>query len=796
MQKFQDYLSYATVLEVHIGDPTQFTEDERYILLNKLYEVLCSNDELVYNLAWNLPELLLGYFNSDFDFNHGRLMYTTFAKPLLSIFALIAEKGNSKELLLKSLETLSQLTVQQNYSDFYAKGRKSQKKNTEDLEDTEGEEEESDIDEDEDLSEAEIDRKKAIAERYFDLKFVTLFELISNSLQKIQTSYPSRFLSTTTTTLLAFFASNLNDLSLHGVAFITRRLYLFARDYNPLPPSEGKPPVSEIDIQLQQKLLQSYLTFLLEMTFNMTSVSWSKRLYVELKQNVALETNPVKRARYYTLQNHSATFDDLMSRICQLALSFDMDVNPLFDDLVEEYVAKYDKQANGAKSATTAEYDENESETSTVQADSVPFDFQSSKTPETIHFSKEGVFLFVTQTRFSDRRNPSSPGFKKLEDLIKVTHGFLTDETSVGQGVRDALIFWALWSLRNIKTEEQLLEQVSNNEMLIEYMQLLSVMAQGSSERDFSQLCFGVISRLLSLSPHTLRFGYLIDTISSCPYEGVREISIKQLKDLLVPKKLSVKPAARVANAAATNPENLKATQSVKYDVQNSEKTGNKIVDALSDSINCISLSKTSDSDSGITTKDSNPEGFFNSTSSNVSGDPAKPALTEKEEEEIEMLIENALESAISSIAAQTKKLNAPKKEKKDLEVNDTEPTSSNNESDPMAVLRGLMQKFSQINEQFDLEDDTEPIEFGIISSWANFLVGVPLSLDLVKRLNSQYDDLVSRIIKFCEAKEALNEDNKNDIGSAGTWDDATGLKTQAELLNHILSSLKAKYQL
>lgn len=60
--QLQDYISYSTVLSIHMGNPTGYSEKDRAILLNTLLSVFENDDELIYNVGWDLPDLLIEYF--------------------------------------------------------------------------------------------------------------------------------------------------------------------------------------------------------------------------------------------------------------------------------------------------------------------------------------------------------------------------------------------------------------------------------------------------------------------------------------------------------------------------------------------------------------------------------------------------------------------------------------------------------------------------------------------------------------------------------------------------------------
>lgn len=690
-----------------------------------MLKALQADDELVYNIAWDLPDLLLGYFLSDFDFD-GKLGDTSFARPLLSIFSTIVKKGNPKELNLKALETLSNLTIEGNYNAVFHKGTRDDAEN----------------DEDENVSYIELDTlnlpaddvylRKQIAERYLDLKFVSLFELATKSLFRVETLYPSRFLAPTTSGLLAFLANNLPQISFHGLIFVVRRLYMFPRDFEEIKAPPGK-EVSESEIKLQVKLLQSFITFLVYLFFSQSLVKWSHRLYIELRRGVAVEPDQLKRERFYLLHGYTEQMEDLSYRLGQLAYSFDLEVEELFADLVKEYVEKYDKRAGIQHDAD----DDNASETSTIQPDALPFDFQGAKVADNVHLSKEGIFLLGTQSRFINRKRPDIPEFSTLSALIKVTREIaLGNENLPGAGVKDALCFWALWMLRNIKNSEQLYEQVPNEGMLIEYLQVLTMLAsQFDVDEQTGQIIYSIVTRILALATHELRYKYLVDTIESCPFPGASEVAIKMLKDFLVPPK----------NAKAKTAEETKTETEAeaKTETESKHDADADAVDAVGDGISRLDISKASSTSAG-------PEKF----NMDVAVVPEAPSslstkLTAVEEEQISSIISQVVNSASSSVASQLKALN---QEESDGEGTEDEGING------LAGSRG--------------------IDFGLLAAWANFLTASPLSAEGMKKQVGDFKKLVLEL-KQLYANETEESDPQ-------------GLRRQTEMLDFLVQSFKA----
>jgi hypothetical protein len=224
-----DYLTYLTILESHLSPEILPT------LNNILHDV-----ELTQNIGWDLVHLLL-------PMPGGEQCLTT-----------IARLGNPREVVLKITEALQILdldTVEEGTNDDTTKG------------------EPTDVD-----------------------KFCVLINLLSILHPRIKTKYPSRFLSTSLMAILSTFRPT-NQATLAVISFVHT---ISGKKRPPLPgrksslkiptappngaqsePSAPDPEAQEEDpneAAIQQKLLQSFVTHVLEDYVNSNSLEWATRL--------------------------------------------------------------------------------------------------------------------------------------------------------------------------------------------------------------------------------------------------------------------------------------------------------------------------------------------------------------------------------------------------------------------------------------------------------------------------------------------------------------------------------------
>ena len=226
-----DYLTYLTILESHISPE----------LLPTLNEIL-QDAELTQNIGWDLIHLLLPLPGSE------------------TCLTTIARLGNPREVVLKVTEALQLLELA-----------------------TEDQEEKPEGETAEGSESTSVDR------------FCTLIGLLSILHSRIKTKYPSRFLSSSLMAILSAFRPS-NQATLAVISFVHT---ISGKKRPPLPgrksslkvpaiatesqagTSAPDPEAQEEDPKeaaIQARLLQSFVTHILEEYVNANSLEWAARL--------------------------------------------------------------------------------------------------------------------------------------------------------------------------------------------------------------------------------------------------------------------------------------------------------------------------------------------------------------------------------------------------------------------------------------------------------------------------------------------------------------------------------------
>jgi hypothetical protein len=233
-----DYLTYLTILESHLSPE----------ILPTLNEIL-QDAELTQNIGWDLIHVLLPMPGAD------------------QCLSTIARLGNPREVVLKITEALQLLELEE--------------------EEEEGFEVEVEV-------EVEVEKPSDAEPTTVD-RFCTLISLLSIIHPRIKTKYPSRFLSTSLVSILSTFQPS-NKATLAVISFVHT---VSGKKRPPLPgrksslkipttttvtesdPSAPDPEAQEEDpheAAIQAKLLQSFVTHVLEDYANAHPLEWAARL--------------------------------------------------------------------------------------------------------------------------------------------------------------------------------------------------------------------------------------------------------------------------------------------------------------------------------------------------------------------------------------------------------------------------------------------------------------------------------------------------------------------------------------
>lgn len=481
-------------MDIHLSDPSKYTDDEKLSIIESLSKILSENDDLIVEIGWDLPELLLRFFDLDWDFQ-GSLGSCPNISANMEIFDLLAKRGNAKELFLKSIELLNEL----NYPALASDERKD--------------------------------------ESLVDIKFHVLIELLSASLKRINTIYPSKFLAMALSALLKSFVSYVQYTT--SVRFILRRLYSFIRDYIPPVKPDGymeqhgltqeeAQKLEDDENYLQRTLLRSFSTNLFGLSFKEVSADLSVELFASLKSihtgKIPQFFNKGKEMEAEDGDYVIASSAGLFGRVVTLMMSQDFDFNEEFERIKKESVDLF-------ASIETEKYDDDvlQKVLQIALTDKISqlYNHENEKIPQ-----NEAGLLAATTAYVKQEGRTLPITFKQAIALaLRFLSPGILSESFRNQGLIDVIIFWSWISM--IKTKISDLKEIPKYQLML-FMQILLFHASISSKPDIRFVIITLLTRVLTMVQESIAYEFIIQTLTTAPFENAKAAMVLILKDLTI----------------------------------------------------------------------------------------------------------------------------------------------------------------------------------------------------------------------------------------------------------------------
>jgi hypothetical protein len=162
--------------------------------------------------------------------------------------------------------------------------------------------------------------------------------------------------------------------------------------------------------------------------------------------------------------------------------------------------------------------------------------------------SNDGIILLATEIKFETRESSQEVPFAQIVKLA--TKYLQRDDGSLAPlGVQDALCFWSLWSTREI-TESEV--QAIDKEEFSTYVRLMFMISAVARDKDTRFVAYSLVAKLLGMQKPAVAFDFIEDTLENCPFQNVKEASVRILKSLCLTS--PPKPASNAKEYAMTIP--------------------------------------------------------------------------------------------------------------------------------------------------------------------------------------------------------------------------------------------------
>lgn len=485
-----DYLSYSTLLDVQLSEPDNYTIDEKEQLLEQLLKTLAQDSELVYEIGWDLPSLILPFVETDDPFD-GPIRNIPCVYKVIKLFEILALHGNAKELFLKANELLAVIKLEIRDGNWEA------------------------------------------PTKIYEVKFYCLFELIVSCLRQIHTLYPSRFLSMVVSTLISNFHSS-PPITMENFQFLLKRIYDFARNYNrpPLPDNINEDQatldkITEDENYLQRKLLSAFITEGLNLLLKHENLGFSAYYFRSLQD---ILSPGIKYTSTHDLKH------PIFDRVYQLTESFDMDLRKVWVDTQKstDLLVQFPKESESNDVYRVQLFESLVKDFQKNFAISI-VDMDANQLSDSLHGS---ITLFTYQIGTSDNYDLVDISFTQaLSFGLRILVPGLVHSNFTRRGLQDLAVFWMWVAIEKLKGSNKTLELETAAippVVLSTYLQcLMFILVSSFTQSYFRFVTLTLITRLLSSSPEATAYNLIINSLQECPYENVKAALVQILKTLL-----------------------------------------------------------------------------------------------------------------------------------------------------------------------------------------------------------------------------------------------------------------------
>ncbi|RDW88455.1 hypothetical protein BP6252_00487 [Coleophoma cylindrospora] len=465
-----DYLTYLTILESHLTPA----------ILPTLNDIL-QDAELTQNIGWDLIHLLLPLSGSE------------------KCLGTIARLGNPREVVLKITEALTLLELDEDEHDLGGPGGN-------DSGDKDGSNQTEPTNTD---------------------KFCVLVDLLSIVHPRIKTRYPSRFLSTSlmsilssyrpspqATTAVVSFTHTISGKKRPSLPGRKSSITIPTADssFDPKAPDPEAQDEDPAEQAIQEKLVQSFVSHILEEYVNANPLEWSARLqevFEPKKVVVARKT----LGEMFKEDPAFAIRDNVVGGLVSVA----KDVGMSDPEFLLDAVFKVEVKAS----------DEEDPEAN----------YPSS--PDDIPLSRAGSLFLLTYFIFSsilfEAKNPQ-PNLSIFPDhmkLVKQLIGVDGLETTGSEppGVIDAIIATGLW----LENSNKFVAGPLEDEDFMQYLQTLSLLSANNPSPTLRAGAHILCTAILHAHPSgRLRLTFISDTLEHCPYETLKGSAVAWLKEEII----------------------------------------------------------------------------------------------------------------------------------------------------------------------------------------------------------------------------------------------------------------------
>lgn len=496
-----DPVSLVTIIDMY---GNEFNEDgsthDIEIFLKQLAESLKSDPPIVKEIGWDLPKLLLQFFNTRTISTVDNLENNEIIINVIKCMNEIAENGNPKECLLACSDILNEL--------------------------------EFPIEELEETSEVGSFNSKNMIKKQIDfipnMKMFVLFQLTTKILNNIDTLYPSKFVAIFISSLIKCLKKN-QDI-IESTDFVLSRIYEFAINYKPnfikfspelqISENEYEEVVSD-EKELINKLIREVVTLSLSLILKNKTLDLDLQYY-----------NAITGAES-SLNSESGWLKNISTKFNTLGYGLDIDIGDEFTKYLSELDIIYKPVIEKQKDDNEAD---KELETQAIYQLSYTYSINKMLNKKELDLDPYGIIIL--SGLFYVEENKHILSTISIKDAVclflSITTASLFSENFNHKAVESICRYW-LWVAVTTTSTLKLKEDFRQLPTVIvkTFLQMLLLKNCLQKNDQVKNISFTLLTRILCLLPEDNSFEFIIDTLLTCPYTNAKIVILKILKELM-----------------------------------------------------------------------------------------------------------------------------------------------------------------------------------------------------------------------------------------------------------------------
>ena len=502
-----DYLSYLTIVEYNINEEQ----------LPTLHHIL-QDTTLTTNIGWDLVHLLLPLLP------HSKLCLQD-----------VARLGNPREVVLKVTELLEKLGSRE---------EEDEDLRSEDLEDAADTEEVTSVD-DEAQNGTTGTQTSSI-----EVQFCALIDMLQTLLPRIKTKYPSRFLSTSLQALLPAYAKvAAEEQATETVILLVKALSGTSRPKLPPRASSNSVPTQKVETSqsapdpegndgsvgleeeaLQKRLLQAFLTFVLEAYMNalplvedVPGMAWCSRIQEYQKPDSVIPGRRTFTELFDSGQGYLQNRDAIVGQFAVIIIPL-----ALYQLANSDQALSRDLSLSPSDLLTTL--------ITPPSPPSSPTDLPS--TASDVPLSLPGALYLLTASGVASTLfgAPSTlPSIHLFPHYASILTQIIGTSSPASAGTEPLALIDAILALHSCLAMQNEDTNPDSETTFKETLQRLSLLSANTPNASLRYHAHVITKSVLYSHPlESVRIAYIEDTLQNCPYENLKASAVGWLKDEII----------------------------------------------------------------------------------------------------------------------------------------------------------------------------------------------------------------------------------------------------------------------